>query len=131
LRPVVVGSAGEAALGQRIAGAVPGALDLCGKVALEDVVDILAAARLVVANDSGLMHVAAAVGTPLVAVYGATSPDDTPPLSPAARSVALELGCQPCRRHVCPLGHTNCLVQLDPERVLAAARDMGVLATAA
>ena len=116
----LVGSAGDAAHGESIAAAAQGAcVNLCGKTKLEQAVDVIAAASLVVSNDSGLMHVAAALDRPLVAVYGSSSPAYTPPLSPDARVVRLGLDCSPCFKRECPLGHLDCLRKLAPERVLA------------
>jgi heptosyltransferase-2 len=93
--------------------------DLCGLTELEEVVDLLEACRYAVTNDSGLMHVAAAVGTPVIALYGSTTPDFTPPLTDDARIHYLRLDCSPCFERRCPLGHLRCLRGIRPAAVLA------------
>jgi len=99
--------------------------DLSGRTALGEAVDLLSLADLAVSNDSGLMHVAAALGRPLVAIFGSSDPGHTPPLSDRARVVSLDLACSPCFRRTCPLGHTDCLRRLTPERVLAEVEALG------
>jgi heptosyltransferase II len=125
------GSANDAAVTREIATAAPGAVDLAGKTRLEDAIDLLAAANVAVSNDSGLMHIAAAVGTPLVAVYGSTSPENTPPLAERRELVWLRLDCSPCHAKSCPLGHMNCLNTLGVNTVLAAVERLLAVGAAA
>lgn len=123
---LLLGSGKEGALCQEIAiAAGPGACRvLAGKTSLIDAMALIAAARGVVSNDSGLMHVAAAFGVPQAAVFGSTSPLHTPPLNAHAQVLWLkdELGldCAPCFERTCRFGHTRCLTELAPERVEAA-----------
>jgi heptosyltransferase-2 len=115
----IIGSAKDAPIGEEIASLSGGAvLNLCGRTNLEQAIDLIASARGVVSNDSGLMHVAAALDRPLVALYGSSSPGYTPPLSARATILSLGLACSPCFKRECPLGHLNCLEQLTPEQVL-------------
>ena len=100
--------------------------DLAGKTTLADAVAVMAAASAVISNDSGLMHVAAALARPLVVVYGSTSPAFTPPLADQVRSISLGLGCSPCFKRVCPLGHTDCLNKLAPGLVIDALRELAL-----
>ena len=117
----LVGSGGDRATGKEISAAAAGTCrDLCGETSLTEAVDLLASASVVVSNDSGLMHVAAALGRPLIALYGSSSPAFTPPMSARAQVLKLDLPCSPCFKRECPLGHFNCMMQLMPDRVLAA-----------
>lgn len=119
----LVGSPKDAVIGEKIEQSCHGAVvNLCGRTTLEQAIDIIASARQVVCNDSGLMHIAAALNRPLVAVFGSSSFNYTPPMSPQAKIVSLELDCSPCFRRDCPEGHLRCLNDLMPERVLAAMR---------
>ncbi|HSG22214.1 MAG TPA: lipopolysaccharide heptosyltransferase II [Azonexus sp.] len=116
------GSPKDHAVAEEISQLAPGLCrNLCGATSLGQAVDLLAMAELVVCNDSGLMHVAAALDRPLVTLYGSSSPGFTPPLSDQADILSLKLDCSPCFKRECPLGHLDCLNKLMPERVLAAA----------
>jgi len=116
----VLGSPNEAPLAEQVRAVAPEAVDLCGPTDLNDAVDLLAAAELAVTNDSGLMHVAAAVGTRLVSLFGPTPTSLSPPTTPDATLVELEMPCRPCIRPVCPLGHRACLDAIAIEDVVAA-----------
>jgi heptosyltransferase-2 len=120
---VVLGSEKERSLGDDVAAQAgdAGVRNLCGATSLADVVDLLAGADVAVSNDSGLLHVAAAAGAPVVAIYGSSSPTFTPPLTDAAAIVYLGIECSPCFARECPLKHLRCLNDLAPATVLRAA----------
>ncbi|MHB1515813.1 MAG: lipopolysaccharide heptosyltransferase II [Acidiferrobacteraceae bacterium] len=113
------GARGDTQAAHAVRALAPDCVDLTGKTTLEEVVDLISLTSAIVTNDSGLMHVAAAVRRPLVALFGSSNPEHTPPLAENARVLTLSLSCSPCFERVCPLGHTRCLVDLAPDRVLA------------
>jgi len=118
----VLGSQKERELGRAIEhGDERGRIrNLCGETRLEEAVDVLAASTAAVTNDSGLMHVAAAVGTHVVAIYGSSSPDFTPPMTQARTIIRVGIECSPCFERECPLGHLRCLRDIGVDTVLAA-----------
>ena len=129
---LLLGSAKDAEVCAQIASTVnaaqPGIChDLAGRTSLQDAIALVAGARAMVSNDSGLMHVAAALGVPQVAIFGSSSPLHTPPLSPVAQVIWLKqdahyqppLDCAPCFARQCPLGHTRCLGDVTVAMVVA------------
>jgi heptosyltransferase-2 len=129
---LLLGSAKEAAIADEIAALAPEVCKvLAGQTSLDEAIALIEQARGVVSNDSGLMHVAAAFGVPQAAVFGSTSPEHTPPLSPNARVLWLkdgsaghtDLECLPCFERECRFGHLRCLHDIAPERVAHALDD--------
>ncbi|MBP9713125.1 MAG: lipopolysaccharide heptosyltransferase II [Sterolibacterium sp.] len=126
----LLGSAKDIELGDGILQMSQGhALNLCGRTTLEQAIDLIASARLVVSNDSGLMHVAAALDRPLFALYGSSSPDYTPPLSRHAKIISLHADCSPCFKRACPLGHFKCMEELKAETVMNAITEINEINT--
>lgn len=116
----IVGSSKERDIGEEIRARSAGfAVNLCGRTTLDQAVVLLSVADMVVTNDSGLMHVAAALDRPMIALYGSSSPAFTPPLSERAQVLKLDVPCSPCFQRTCPLGHFDCMMKLMPGRVLA------------
>jgi heptosyltransferase-2 len=123
-RIVALGSPKDAPIAQTIAERAPNVRNLCGQTSLGEACALISRASAVVTNDSGLMHVAAALRRPLVAVFGSTDPRHTPPLSDLAKVQWLHLECSPCFARECPLGHLNCLRELSAEQVFGDLRGM-------
>jgi heptosyltransferase II len=91
----------------------------CGNTSLDEAIALIDMSKAVVSNDSGLMHIAAALQIPQVAIFGSSDPAHTPPLSDRAKIMWLNMSCSPCHKRVCPLGHLRCLKDILPEQVLA------------
>jgi len=119
----LLGSPNDASSAMPIAEALDDVRDLAGATDLGTAIDLLSLAAVVVSNDSGLMHAAAAVGRPLVALFGSSSPEYTPPLSPVARVARIDIACSPCFQRECPLGHFKCMRDLASEDVYRLALD--------
>ena len=113
----LMGSKNDERVCQQVASADRRIVNLAGRTSLLQAIDVMSCANLVVTNDSGLMHVAAALQRPVVAIYGSTDPAFTPPLGENSKVVRLGLDCSPCFKRQCPLGHLNCLNQLPVDMV--------------
>ena len=121
----IFGTARELPLAQHLQDLLPaknksGCHIMCGKLALLDTLDLLALSQMVLSNDSGLMHIAAALDKAVAVIYGSTSPTMTPPLCQHARELFVELDCRPCMKRQCRFGHLKCLWELHPEGVINA-----------
>ncbi|OUR65477.1 lipopolysaccharide heptosyltransferase II [Methylophaga sp. 42_25_T18] len=120
---LVLGSQADRSIASDITSKIPpeqvgNIHNLCGKTELHDAIDLLATADVVISNDSGLMHIAAALHSPLIAVYGPTSPNFTPPLAENAHIVQLDVDCGPCFQRTCPEQHHRCMRDITSEQVL-------------
>jgi heptosyltransferase-2 len=123
-RIAIVGAAAERPLGEAVAAQLGGsARVLCGDTTLAGLVGVLSELRLLLTNDSGPMHLAAALGTPLVAVFGSTDWTETGPVSERARVVREDTECAPCRLRECPIDH-RCMTRVEIARVAAAALEL-------
>jgi len=119
---IVLGSKSDHSLAQEITSQgqqVSNIYNWCGNTSLDEAIALIGMSQAVVSNDSGLMHIAAALKIPQVAIFGSSDPAHTPPLSDRAKIMWLNMSCSPCHKRVCPLGHLRCLKDILPEQVLA------------
>ena len=119
---VLLGSKGDQALAQDIHSQAKQDIHIhnwCGATSLDEAIALIGMSKAVISNDSGLMHIAAALKTPQVAIFGSSDPAHTPPLSDLAQVIWLNLSCSPCHKRECPLGHLKCLNDILPEQVFA------------
>jgi heptosyltransferase-2 len=117
LRPVVMGGPAERPVAEALIAAMETpALNLCGQTSLGELVGLLSHLRLLLTNDSGPMHLAAALGTPLVAVFGSTDWRETAPFTDRAVVVREDVPCAPCKLRECPIDH-RCMTRIRVERV--------------
>ncbi|ODN43558.1 lipopolysaccharide heptosyltransferase II [Piscirickettsia litoralis] len=114
------GSKKDETVAKEVLAKAPECINLVGKTNLEEAVDLLSVAAQVVSNDSGLMHIAASLGKPTVAIYGSTDPGFTPPLGKKVTVLEKELECRPCFKRECPLEHHHCMQYIKPDEVLRA-----------
>lgn len=119
MQVILLGSPKDKEACSEVAQQLTGAqvFNLAGVTSLAEANALIAISSAVVANDSGLLHIASALNRPVVALYGPTDPDHAPPFSDLAASISLRLACAPCKQRECPLGHQDCMVKLAPELV--------------
>ena len=120
---VILGSPKEQSVAQQIvsdSNATIKIFDYCGKTSLVEAYTIIQSAKVVIANDSGLMHIAGFCGVPLVGIFGSTSPQWTMALGGSALSVVADVACSPCFKRECSYGHYNCMKSISVDRVATA-----------
>lgn len=125
----VFGSGNDRAIAQAILAKIEpehrgSCVSLAGRTSLAEAIDIMSVTDVAISNDSGLMHVAAALGKPVVALYGSTSPDFTPPLADRVKLLSTDIDCRPCFKRECPYGHLRCLTELKPVRAVTAINEL-------
>jgi lipopolysaccharide heptosyltransferase II len=120
---VVTGAAEERAIVDRVLGDVTGAIDLAGRLGTAELAALIAIAHVLVTNNTGPAHLAAAVGTPVVVLYAQTNLQHTPWQVPS-RILTRDVPCRNCLRSTCPLGHHACLAPVEPDEIVDAVRDL-------
>ena len=126
---ILLGSQGDYVLGEEIKAQVENVSQLhnwCGYTSLDEAIALIGMSKAVVSNDSGLMHIGAALTVPQVAIFGSSDPSHTPPLSIKAKVIWLNLPCSPCHKRKCPLGHLKCLRDISPTVVFSAMQSLNI-----
>jgi len=119
---ILLGSKGDDIFGQQILAQAEQKSRIhnwCGNTTLDEAIALIGMSKAVISNDSGLMHIAAALKVPQVAIFGSSDPAHTPPLSDKAKVIWLNMSCSPCHKRECPLGHLRCLNDILPQQVFA------------
>jgi len=121
-RIVLFGSRSDRPTTDLIAQAIgPGAVNIAGETSLHEAMALIAQCALFISNDSGLMHVAGALGVPTLAIFGSTNPVTTSPTGPHCTIIRKELSCSPCLKKECPTNF-QCMIAIEPEEVVETAR---------
>jgi lipopolysaccharide heptosyltransferase II len=124
---IILGAKSDYRVAERITQSID-CFNLVGKTTLSDAVHLLSCSTVVITNDSGLMHIAAALSRPIVAIYGSSTPTFTPPLSKRVTVFEKQLSCRPCFKRICPLtnssAHMACLKNIKPTEVLMAIEEL-------
>jgi heptosyltransferase-2 len=124
-RIIIFGGPGDADLGHKISNIMQSSpVDLCGKTTLKEAIALINMCDLFITNDSGLMHVAAALDTPLLAIFGSTNPVTTGPKGSNSRIVRVPVECSPCLKPQCPKGHLKCMNNIDVDMVFDVVKEI-------
>ena len=127
LNIVVTGLPQDQSAGEMILNGIKNGANLCGVTTLQELTALLARAALVISNDSGAMHLTAALHRPQIALFGSSNPTWTSPANTKAHTFHLGLDCAPCYKRTCPLGHTRCLTEIHPDKVIEKALTMAAV----
>lgn len=123
-RILIIGTDGDVELGNKLVGESNKVINICGKTNLNQLIALLAKSKLLVSNDSGTMHIMAALKKPQIAIFGSTSTIWTGPVNSKAAVLKIPIDCSPCFSRTCRFGHYDCLKEITPENVMETALTM-------